>query len=131
MSERYTFTFATSPSPTPAACRIRSMLRMVCVVWGPTPVITDEMYPLLKRLVDDIVLVSDEEVVAAMRRLALGDKLVTEGAGAAAVAAALATPVGERGLSVCIVSGWSVDRELLARVLRAEPRARTEGAGLR
>jgi threonine dehydratase len=82
-----------------------------------TPVITDEMFPMLRRLVDHLVLVGEEEVMAAMRRLALGDKLVTEGAGAAAVAAALATPVEERGLSVCVVSGGSVDRSLFARVL--------------
>jgi threonine dehydratase len=82
-----------------------------------TPVITDEMFPMLRRLVDHLVLVGEEEVMAAMRRLALSDKLVTEGAGAAAVAAALATPVEERGLSVCVVSGGSVDRWLLARVV--------------
>ena len=82
-----------------------------------TPVITDEMFPMLRRLVDRLVLVGEDQVIAAMRVLALGDKLVTEGAGAAAVAAALATPVEERGLSVCVVSGGSVDRSLFARVL--------------
>ena len=46
-----------------------------------TPVITDEMYPLLRRLVDEVVLVSEEEVTAAIRQLALKDKLVTERAG--------------------------------------------------
>jgi len=34
-----------------------------------------------------------------------------------ALAAALATPVAERGLSVCVVSGGSVDRSLFARVV--------------
>jgi threonine dehydratase len=82
-----------------------------------TPVITDEMYPLLRSLVDEVVLVSEDQVKAAMRRLALRDKLVTEGAGAAAVAAALATPVGERGKTVCVVSGGSVDVALLREVL--------------
>jgi threonine dehydratase len=86
-----------------------------------TPVITDEMYPMLRDLVDEIVLVSEEEVMRAMRRLALEDKLVTEGAGAASVAAALATPIEERGLSVCVVSGGSVDEKLLARVLAPGP----------
>jgi threonine dehydratase len=82
-----------------------------------TPVITDEMYPMLRRLIDELVLVSEEEVMSAMRRLALSDKLVTEGAGAASVAAALATPAEERGLSVCVVSGGSVDQALFARVV--------------
>ena len=82
-----------------------------------TPVISDQMYPMLRRLVDDVVLVSEESVMATMRRLALADKLVTEGAGAASVAAALATPIEQRGLSVCLVTGGSVDRDLLARVV--------------
>lgn len=86
-----------------------------------TPVITDEMYPMLRRLVDEIVLVSEHDVMEAMRRLALGDNLVTEGAGAAAVAAALATPVEERGLSVCIVSGGSVDHGLFAQIVAGSP----------
>ena len=91
--------------------------RDTIVEGASTPVITDEMYPMLRRLVDEVVLVTEMEVMVAMRRLALKDKLVTEGAGAAAVAAALATPLEERGLSVCIVSGGSVDRDLFARVL--------------
>jgi threonine dehydratase len=91
--------------------------RDTIVEGASTPVITDEMYPMLRRLVDEVVLVSEEQVMAAMRRLALRSKLVTEGAGAAAVAAALATPDAERGVSVCIVSGGSVDRSLFARVV--------------
>ena len=91
--------------------------RDTIVEGASTPVITDEMYPMLRRLVDEVVLVSEEQVMAAMRRLALRSKLVTEGAGAAAVAAALATPDAERGVSVCIVSGGSVDRSLFAWVV--------------
>jgi len=91
--------------------------RDTIVEGASTPVITDEMYPMLRRLVDEVVLVSEDQVMAAMRRLALQSKLVTEGAGAAAVAAALATPGDERGVSVCIVSGGSVDRSLFARVV--------------
>lgn len=33
-----------------------------------TPIITDEMYPILRRLVDEVVLVSEDEVMGAMRR---------------------------------------------------------------
>jgi threonine dehydratase len=91
--------------------------RDTIVEGASTPVITDEMYPMLRLLVDEVVLVSEDQVMAAMRRLALRSKLVTEGAGAAAVAAALATPGAERGVSVCIVSGGSVDRSLFARVV--------------
>ena len=82
-----------------------------------TPVITHNMYPMLRELVDEVVLVSEAEVKAAMRRLIVNDKLVTEGAGAASVAAALKIPEGERGLTVCLVSGGSVDPSLLREIL--------------
>jgi len=85
-----------------------------------TPVITHNMYPMLQDLVDEVVLVSENEVKAAMRRLALSDKLVTEGAGAASLAAALKVPLSERGASVCVVSGGSVDPLLLAELVASE-----------
>lgn len=82
-----------------------------------TPVITHNMYPMLRELIDDVVLVSEDEVKSAMARLAMGDKLVVEGAGAAPVAAALKTAEAKRGTTVCIVSGGSVDPTLLAEVI--------------
>ncbi len=85
-----------------------------------TPVITHNMYPMLQDLVDEVVLVSESEVKGAMRRLALSDKLVTEGAGAASLAAALKVPLSERGSSVCVVSGGSVDPLLLAELVASE-----------
>lgn len=85
-----------------------------------TPVITHNMYPMLRDLVDEVVLVSEDEVKSAMRRLILNDKLVTEGAGAAAVAAALKVPPGERGVTVSLVSGASVDPIVLLEVLSRE-----------
>ncbi len=84
-----------------------------------TPVITQNMYPMLRDLVDDVVLVTEEEVKSAMRQLALSNKLVTEGAGAASVAAAHKVPPHERGVSVCVVSGGSVDPELITEVIRS------------
>ena len=81
-----------------------------------TPVITHNMYPMLRGLIDELVLVSEGEVKTAMRRLALSDKLVSEGAGAASVAAALKVPISERGISVCVLSGGSVDPTLLGEI---------------
>jgi threonine dehydratase len=85
-----------------------------------TPVITHNMYPMLRGLIDDLILVSENEVKDAMRRLALSDKLVTEGAGAASLAAALKVPKSERGLSVCVVSGGSVDPTLLSEIISGD-----------
>ena len=81
------------------------------------PYITAEMYPLLRELVDEVVLVSEENVKRAIRRLALADKIVAEGAGALPVAAALATDRQERGKTVAVVSGGNIDREKLLAIL--------------
>jgi threonine dehydratase len=81
------------------------------------PYITDEMFGLLRDLVDDTVLVSEDDVRAAVRRLALREKIVAEPSGALALAAALATPAAERGPTVCIVTGGSIDAATLAEIL--------------
>jgi threonine dehydratase len=75
------------------------------------------MFPLLSELADEVVLVSERAVRAAVRSLALGNRIVAEPSGALALAAALATPASERGESVCLVTGGSIDRELLVEIL--------------
>lgn len=81
------------------------------------PFVTEEMFPLLRSLAADVVLVSEEEVRAAIRILALGNHIVSEGAGALATAAALKTPQKERGTTVCLVTGGSLDAAKLAEIL--------------
>jgi threonine dehydratase len=81
------------------------------------PYITDEMFPLLKEIVDEVLLVSEEEVRATIRRLALGNRLIVEGSAALPVAAALAFPAGRRGRSVAVVTGASIDTEKLLAIL--------------
>lgn len=82
------------------------------------PYITEEMLPLLSELADDSVLVAESAVRAAVRSLALANRIVAEPSGALALAAALATPAAERGVSVCLVTGGSIDRDLLVEILR-------------
>jgi len=67
-------------------------------------------------LVDAAVAVPLDEVAAAMRLLAARARVVAEGAGALAVAAALQGAAGE-GRVVCIVSGGNVDAAVLAQIL--------------
>lgn len=81
------------------------------------PLIVNEMAPLLREVVDDVVLVSEAAVRDAVRELALTHKLVAEGSGALAFAAALASPGREGSDSVCVVSGGSIDPDRLARIL--------------
>lgn len=73
-----------------------------------------EMWPLLQRFVDDVV-VSLAEIVQAIRVLALDGHVVAEGAGAAAYAAACCGRVAARN-PVCIISGGNIGANALATV---------------
>jgi len=71
------------------------------------------------QLVDEFVGVTDEEIIAAMRRLLVEAHVVAEPSGAASVAAALSASRGKR--SVAVVSGGNVDYSLLLRALQNPP----------
>ena len=66
------------------------------------------MWPLLQRLVDDSIVVTLEEVRAAMRRAAERVHVIAEGAAACAIAAALSGKAGS-GKIVAVVSGGNID----------------------
>ncbi len=85
------------------------------------PYITEEMFPLLRELVDEVVLVSERSVRRAVRQLALGNKLVAEPSGALALAAAQMQDPDRRGTSVCLITGGSIDAAALAAVLDETP----------
>ncbi|HSE80183.1 MAG TPA: threonine/serine dehydratase [Gaiellaceae bacterium] len=78
-----------------------------------------KMWRLGRPLVDGTVVVSLEETAAAVRLLAERVRLVAEGAGALAVAAALSGRVPGRKL-VAIVSGGNIDSGVLSRILEGE-----------
>ena len=75
---------------------------------------------LVKAWVDDVVVVSEEEVAEAMVLLLEKAKLVVEGAGAVGVAALLGgqTAPAAGGTTVAVLSGGNVDAGLLAEVAR-------------
>ncbi len=81
------------------------------------PYMTEQAFQLLDHLVDDTVLVTEPEVHAAIRRLAVEGHLISEGAGALALAAAAKVSPAERGLTVCPVTGGSIDKEKLVAIL--------------
>ena len=84
------------------------------------PYITDEMYPILAELVDDVVLVSEAAVRRAVRRLALADRIVAEPSGAIGVAAAEMEDPKRRGVAVAPITGGSIDRAKLVDILSEE-----------
>jgi threonine dehydratase len=83
------------------------------------PFTADLPLAIIRRDVDDIVLVTDDEIVAALRVVLERTKLLVEPAGAAAVAALMAgkagAPVGAR--TVAVLSGGNIDLDRLKSLL--------------
>ncbi len=79
----------------------------------------DLTYEICKKYVDEIVTVSDDEISAAILALMEQHKLVTEGAGAVTVAAAMFHKVDLKGKkAVCVLSGGNIDVTILSRVIK-------------
>jgi threonine dehydratase len=76
----------------------------------------DEMWPLLRELVDEVIVVSVADAEQGVRLAAEQAHLVVEGASGVALAAALsASCPGDR--VVAILSGGNIDRQILSRIL--------------
>jgi threonine dehydratase len=77
-------------------------------------------YEIVRRYADDVVLLGDDEIAAAMRQLLLATKLLTEPAGAAATAAVLSgvLPIHRGERVATVLSGGNIDLAKLAGLLR-------------
>lgn len=79
----------------------------------------ENTYNIISEYVDDIVTVTDDEISAAILALMEQHKLVTEGAGAVPVAAAMFNKVPIKGKkTVCLLSGGNIDVTILSRVIK-------------
>lgn len=79
----------------------------------------DLTYELCSKYVDEIVTVTDDEISSAILTLIEQQKLITEGAGAVAVAAAMFHKVPIEGKkTVCLLSGGNIDVNILSRVIK-------------
>jgi len=76
-------------------------------------------FPLLKKYVDEVVLVDDEEIAAAIHLLLEREKTLVEGAGAAGFAALLHDKIerpAERA-TVAVLCGGNIDVNILSRII--------------
>ncbi len=78
----------------------------------------ENTYALVKEYVDEIALVSDDEVASAILALVEKQKMIAEGAGATAVAAVMFNKFDLKGKRVAaVVSGGNIDVTSLSRVI--------------
>lgn len=74
-------------------------------------------FELCDKYVDDIVIVDEDEICAAIVSMLEGPKLVSEGAGATGLAAFMFHKVDTSKKTVCIVSGGNVDLDTLSKII--------------
>ena len=100
---------------------------------GPPPTIADGLrvqtpgtltFPILQQNADDVLTVSDDEIVETIKVLLFRMKMLVEPSGAAAAAAVLfrKLPQSIRRVGV-ILSGGNIDSEALAAMLNQHPKA--------
>jgi threo-3-hydroxy-L-aspartate ammonia-lyase len=75
-------------------------------------------FPIIQKLADDVLTVSDEEIIATLRFLLFRMKLLVETSGATAAAAVMAgkLPANVKRVGV-VLSGGNIDPELLVKLL--------------
>lgn len=93
----------------------------------PPPTIADGLrvqtpgaltFPILQNIAEDVLTVSDEEIIAAIRFILFRMKLLVEPSGAAAAAAVLAGKVPDKLDKIGVVlSGGNIDTEALAGLI--------------
>jgi threonine dehydratase len=80
----------------------------------------DETFPLVKRLVDEIVTVSEGEIANAVLMLLEIEKTVAEGAAAVPLAALANKKVALAGKNVgLLISGGNIDMNLITRIIES------------
>ncbi len=79
----------------------------------------DNTFELIKKYVDDIAIVTEDEIASAILALIEKQKMIAEGAGAVAVAAAMFNkfPIKDKKV-VSIVSGGNVDVTTISRIIQ-------------
>lgn len=85
-------------------------------------------FAMCSDLLDDVILLSEEEIAVGMRHAYAAEREIIEGAGAVGIAALLAGRISPSGSVVVILSGRNVDMSLHRRVINGASSAELEGA---
>ena len=78
-------------------------------------------FRMAAELIDDVVLLTEDEIAAGIRWAYAQEREVVEGGAAVGIAALLAGKVAVRGPVVCLLSGRNIDMELHRKVVSGEP----------
>lgn len=77
-------------------------------------------FPMCRDLLDDVVLVSEDEIYHAMQVLYYEDRIVAEGACVVGLAAVLSGKVSLSGPTATIVTGRNLDMDMFTRIITGQ-----------
>lgn len=77
-------------------------------------------FAMTRRFVDEIVLVSEAEIAAAIRHAYWHERQVIEGSGSVGIAALMAGKINDPGKCIAVVSGQNIDMTLHHRIISGE-----------
>jgi threonine dehydratase len=80
-------------------------------------------FRMCQRLLDDVILVTEEEIAAGIRHAHVAEGEIVEGAGAVGMAAVLAGRIRPAGRTAIVVSGTNIDRALHRRIVKGRTAA--------
>ena len=78
-------------------------------------------FEIVREYVDDLVLLSEEEIADGIRHAYFDEQVIVEGAGAVGIAALLAGKTGPGDRTVVLLSGKNIDMELHRKIINREP----------
>ncbi|WP_165350012.1 MULTISPECIES: hydroxyectoine utilization dehydratase EutB [unclassified Mesorhizobium] len=85
-------------------------------------------FAMCRRLLDDVILLSEDEIAAGIRHAYEQEREIVEGAGAVGIGALLSGKVSTSGQTVLILSGRNIDMGLHRRIVCGEAATATERA---
>ncbi|MER9158292.1 hydroxyectoine utilization dehydratase EutB [Mesorhizobium sp. M0778] len=77
-------------------------------------------FAMCRDLLDDVILLSEDEIAAGIRHAYEQEREIVEGAGAVGIAAVLAGKVGANGPTVLVLSGRNIDMTLHRKIICGE-----------
>jgi len=87
-------------------------------------------FAMCRALLDDVVLLTEDEIAAGIRHASSSEGEIVEGAGAVGIAALLAAKVPVRGPIVALLSGRNIDEARHRQLTHADDATSTSGGGL-
>ena len=80
----------------------------------------DFTFEIVRTLIDELILVSEQEISQAIRHAYWEEKQIIEGAGAVGISALLANKFIPKGPTVALISGGNIDMQLHHRIISGE-----------